>query len=115
MKKNKLIVTFASALFATPAGAVTLLSDGSDLNAPGSWSNGLPSAGNDGTIDVTTANNSATVFGFGGDSVTNLVGGTITADDGFNLLAAGTWNITGGKSSPVTFSPTGRPVPPSST
>lgn len=91
-------LTLAGALlFAGQASAVTLLSDGSDLNAPASWSNGLPSAGNEGTIDVSSATNSQTVFGFGADSVTNLVGGTITADDGFNLLGAGTWNMSGGK------------------
>lgn len=79
-----------------PAGAVTLLIDGANLNAPGSWTNGLPAAGNDGTIEVTSATNSATVFGFGSDTVTNLISGTITASDGFNLIG-GTWNITGGK------------------
>lgn len=87
----------AGALLTFQASAVTLLSDGTNLNDGASWSNGLPAAGNEGTIDVVTGFNSQTVFGFGADSVTNLVGGTITANDGFNLLGAGTWNISGGK------------------
>lgn len=96
MNRSTIATTLSFAMLAGTAGAATSLTEGSNLNAGGSWDNGLPSSRNDGTINVTSATNGTTVFGFGGDTVTNLISGTVTADDGFNLTS-GTWNMTGGK------------------
>lgn len=101
MKKTTLTMTLSLALFTGLADAQTTLADGGNINEPGDWSNGLPSDGNEGTIAMTSATNTTTVFNFGGATVTTHSAGTLTAgtdtdDGGFNFTG-GTWNMTGGK------------------
>lgn len=101
MNKSSFAITLSGVLLAGSAGAVTILSDGGNLNAAGSWDNGLPGAGNDGLISV-DGTNANTVFGFGGGAVIThsagtITSGTLTNDGGFNFNQGDTWNMTGGE------------------
>lgn len=69
---------------------------GGDILSFDSWTNGLPNADSPGTIAVDGSNGS-TLLGFGAGSVIDMIDGTITSDDGFNMNGGGTWNISGGK------------------
>ncbi len=86
-------------LVGTAGAATTFL--GGNLDSAASWDNGLPGAGNVGTISV-DGSNGTTVFNFGGGSIVNQTAGTITSSDGFNLTN-GTWNLSGGAVLPRYF------------
>lgn len=76
--------------------AATQLVSGS-INTAGSWSAGLPSNSNVGTITV-DGSHTVSVFGFGGSSIVNHGAGVVTSTgtNGFNM-GSGTWNMSGGK------------------
>ncbi|MDD2598896.1 MAG: hypothetical protein PHO37_06705 [Kiritimatiellae bacterium] len=92
--KPLMIAVTMLTLIAPFAGAATLFTNG-NINVAGSWTNGLPAAGNVGTIDV-DGWNGISVFNFGSGSIVNQSAGVITSSDAFNLQG-GTWNLFGGK------------------
>ena len=100
MKTTKtLAVLLAVGLFLAGAGvahAATVLNPGGDVSNAGGWDNGKPSSSNPGTIAVDGINTDTT-FGYGAGAVITHTAGSIVANDGFNMVNSGTWNMSGGK------------------
>jgi hypothetical protein len=96
MKKSIIAVALKAVVFTGAAGAATSFLGG-DFENGANWDNGLPAAGNEGTIAVDGTWGGSTT-GFGNGSVVNVTAGTLTAagSEGFNVFAGGTWNMSGG-------------------
>lgn len=80
-----------------PVEAATVFNvTGGSIKTAGNWTNGLPSAGNDGTIaiDAVIGGNG---FNFGATTVNQTAGAiTDTGSWSFNMQGGATWNISGG-------------------
>lgn len=103
--KNKLtpiIAALGAITLAGSASAATTFTnkdgDGSIMNAA-NWSNGLPAAGNDGTIALDSNSNKSMIFNRLGASTVQFTAGTLTqtgARGRINLGGGATWSVEGG-------------------
>ena len=102
-----LLSLVCSLSFTTVSNALTIYNGGSVLTNIGSWDNGLPTAGNDGLINIDGTISTSLVFAFGAGSVVNQTAGDIDFGSKEYNPTSGTWNLSGGSITAAQWTPNG--------